>query len=53
MPLKLVYYEAYLDKSDATRREKQPKMHAAKEELIRKTNNSLKIIYEQQKENKA
>ena len=46
MPLKLVYYEAYLSKSDAARREKQLKEHKAKSDLKKQINNSLseKII---------
>ena len=42
MPLKLVYYEAYLSKSDAARREKQLKEHKAKSDLKKQINNSLK-----------
>lgn len=34
-PWKLVYYEAYHNKYDATKREKQLKMHKAKEDLKR------------------
>lgn len=33
-PWELVYYEAYRDKSIATKREKQLKNHAAKNELL-------------------
>lgn len=33
IPWKLVYYEAYSGKHDATKREKQLKMHKAKEDL--------------------
>ncbi len=32
-PWRLIYYEAYLNKRDATKREKKLKMHAVKEEL--------------------
>ena len=32
-PWKLVYYEAYNDKKDATKRERQLKMHKAKQDL--------------------
>lgn len=41
MPWKLVYYEAYLGKQDATKRERQLKMHRAKEELKIQIKNSL------------
>ena len=40
-PWALIYYEAYLDKRDATIREKQLKMHAVKQELRSRINNSL------------
>ncbi len=43
-PWKLVFYEAYLDKNDATKREKQLKMHAAKNALIGQIKNSLASI---------
>lgn len=39
---RLVYYEAYRAKKDATMRERQLKMHAAKSELLKKLENSLK-----------
>lgn len=32
-PMMLVYYEAYLNKADATKRERQLKGHKAKEDL--------------------
>lgn len=35
-PWKLIYYEAYRAKGDATKREKQLKMHAPKNDLIDK-----------------
>lgn len=40
-PWKLVYYEAYSDKNDATRREKQLKMHRAKSDLVIQISESL------------
>jgi putative endonuclease len=40
----LVYYEAHRDKFEATKREKQLKMHRAKEDLRIQINGSLKII---------
>lgn len=40
-PWILVYYEAYKNKEDATKREKQLKMHAAKKELISRLKYSL------------
>lgn len=41
-PWALVFYEAYRSKSDATKREKQLKMHAVKKELVGKLRSSLK-----------
>jgi len=41
-PWVLIYYEAYRNKKDATKREKQLKMHTAKNELITRLVNSLK-----------
>ena len=41
MPWKLVYYEAYLEKADATKRERQLKMHKAKADLKIQIKNSL------------
>lgn len=40
-PWKLVYYEAYVSKYDATAREKQLKMHKAKSDLKIQIKNSL------------
>jgi len=40
-PWKLVYYEAYKDKNDASKREKQLKKHRAKLDLIKQIKNSL------------
>ncbi len=40
-PWKLVYYEAYLDKKDSTKREKQLKMHKPKSDLKLQIKNSL------------
>lgn len=40
-PWKLIYYEAYADKQDSTKREVQLKMHAAKEEILQRLKNSL------------
>jgi len=40
-PWKLVYYEAYNSKKDATKREKQLKMHRSKEDLRKQLMNSL------------
>lgn len=42
LPWELIYYEAYKDKSDATKREKQLKNHAAKETLKKQIECSLK-----------
>ena len=42
-PWKLIYYEAYRGKLDATKREKNLKMHAAKNELLKRLKVSLKI----------
>lgn len=41
-PWDLVYYEAYKAKLDATKREKQLKTHAAKNELVKRLKSSLK-----------
>lgn len=41
-PWRLACYEAYRNKFDATKRERQLKMHAAKSELLKKLENSLK-----------
>lgn len=41
-PWKLIYYEAYGVKADATKREKELKMHAAKNELLKRLKKSLK-----------
>ena len=40
-PWKLIYYEAYGSKKDATKREKQLKMHKAKKDLKDQITNSL------------
>jgi len=40
-PWKLVYYEAYFDKKDAIRRERQLKNHAAKNDLKKQIERSL------------
>jgi len=40
-PWTLIYYEAYRGKLDATKREKQLKMHAAKNELLSRLRGSL------------
>ncbi|MEK7188609.1 MAG: GIY-YIG nuclease family protein [Patescibacteria group bacterium] len=40
-PWKLVYYEAYKAKEDATRRERELKQHAAKNGLLKHIRNSL------------
>ena len=42
VPWKLVYYEAYFDKFDATKREKKLKMHRVKEDLKIQIENSIK-----------
>lgn len=42
-PWILVYYEAYLNKKDATRREKQLKMHKAKSDLKEQIKFSLEV----------
>ena len=42
LPWELVYYEAYKTRKDATRREKQLKMHAVKNELVKRLRESLK-----------
>ncbi len=44
IPWKLIYYEAYLAKSDATRREKELKLHAAKNALLKRLKFSLKSL---------
>ncbi len=40
-PWRLVYYESYLNQHDATKREKQLKLHAAKEVLLKQIATSL------------
>ena len=40
-PWILVYYEAYRSKDDASKREKQLKMHKAKSDLLEQIKNSL------------
>ncbi len=40
-PWKLIYYEAYASRQDATRREKQLKMHKAKLDLKQQVRYSL------------
>jgi len=40
-PWGLIYYEAYLSKSDAAKRERELKIHAAKNELLKRLKNSL------------
>jgi len=42
-PWRIVYYEAYVNKHDATRREKQLKMHRAKQDLKIQIENCIKI----------
>lgn len=42
VPWRLVYYEAYRDKRDITRRERQLKNHRAKEDLRQQLEYSLK-----------
>lgn len=42
-PWKLIYYEAYAHKLDATKREKQLKNHAAKDDLLKRLQKSLKV----------
>lgn len=42
-PWVLVYYEAYRAKSDATKREKQLKMHAVKQDLLKKLASSINM----------
>ena len=42
-PWILVYYEAYKNKKDATRREKQLKKHRVKNEVLSRVRESLKI----------
>lgn len=41
-PWSLVYYEAYKEKLDATKREKRLKMHAAKQDLKNRLKYSLR-----------
>jgi putative endonuclease len=41
LPWKLIYYEAYFAKNDATKRERQLKMHKAKEDLKKQLKYSL------------
>ena len=41
-PWTLVYYEAYKVKKDATKRERELKLHAAKNSLIERLKGSLK-----------
>ena len=41
-PWVLVYYEAYREKSDATKREVRLKMHAVKKELMKQIKESVK-----------
>jgi len=43
IPWELVYYEAYAVKSDATKREKELKLHAAKELLLKRIKESLTL----------
>ena len=45
-PWELVYYEAYKDKRDATKREKQLKNHAAKNDLKRQLYYSISGLAE-------
>jgi len=40
-PWTLIYYEAYRGKLDATKREKQLKMHAVKKEVLSRLKGSL------------
>lgn len=40
-PWKLIYYESYSDKRDATKRERQLKMHKAKKDLTNQLKYSL------------
>lgn len=40
-PWKLIYYEAYRNKKDATRRERQLKMHKAKTDMKKQLEYSL------------
>jgi len=40
-PWTLIYYEAYRSKTDSTKREKELKIHAAKEALRQRLQNSL------------
>lgn len=41
-PWVLLYYEAYKSKADATKRERELKMHAAKNELLKRLKYSLR-----------
>ena len=41
MPLKLIYYESYLNKFDAIKRERQLKLHKTKKDLQKQIKNSL------------
>ena len=40
-PWNLIYYEAYRSKKDATKREKQLKIHAVKNDILKRLENSL------------
>lgn len=42
-PWELIYYEAYKNKKDATRREKQLKEHKPKSDLKKQIENSLSL----------
>ncbi len=44
VPWVLIYYEAYASKSDATRREKELKLHAAKEKLLEQIKVSIGTV---------
>ena len=41
-PWKLIYYEAYMVKVDTIKRERELKIHAAKNELLKRLKNSLR-----------
>jgi len=41
LPLRLIYYEAYHNKSDASKRERQLKGHKAKDELREQIKNCI------------
>ena len=43
LPWNLIYYEAYKNKYDATRRERELKQHKAKDKLREQIVNSIKI----------